>query len=91
MTSVYKGDQSFDEFLRLDAQGVLFERPITQRRSVVNQLAVTAAKVVDEIGRDAVWADIKDVFKTRIAGKVECSPDDVIHALDSALKVRQRV
>ena len=86
--SVYKGEQDFDSWLRLSTQGLLFERPIAEKDAALKRLTVLASRVIDDIGRDASWADLKGSLKDRASGRVAYTPDLIMTALESALRTR---
>lgn len=86
--NVYKGDQTFDEFLILSRQGRLFESPAVDPHTVTSRLAVIAARVVADLGRDASWVDLKDTLKSRAAGKVIYDSSLAVIALEAALRLR---
>lgn len=85
---VYTGDQPFADFVRLQSQGVLFVAPTRDPVMVKAKLEALAARVVDDLGRDADWADLKDTLKSRAAGKVVYDSALAVAALESALRQR---
>ncbi len=88
MGKVYTGTETFSDFLRLEAQGVLFVAPTRDPVMVKAKLEALAARVVDDLGRDAAWADLKDTLKSRAAGKVVYDSALAVAALESALRQR---
>ncbi len=86
--AVYKGDQSFTEFLSLSAQGTLFDAPVVDPEMIKRKLEVLAARVVEDLGREASWVDLKDTLKSRAAGKVLYNSELAVHALETALRMR---
>lgn len=86
--NVYKGDQPFADFVRLQSQGTLFEAPATNPEVVKRKLEVLSLKVVEDIGHDASWADLKDTLKSRAAGKVVYDSALAVAALENALRLR---
>ncbi len=52
------------------------------------KLEALAARVVEDLGRDASWADLKDTLKSRAAGKVAYDSALAVAALENALRQR---
>lgn len=85
---VYTGTETFSDFLRLQSQGVLFVAPTRDPVMVKAKLEALAVRVVDDLGRDASWADLKDMLKSRAAGKVVYDSALAAAALEYALRSR---
>lgn len=85
---VFKGEQSFENFVKLQNQGLLFEAPVVDSHVVASRLAVMAARVVENLGHEASWADLKDTLKSRAAGKVRYDSALAVTALENALRLR---
>jgi hypothetical protein len=85
---VYKGEEPYADFVRLQAQGVLFVAPTRDPVMVKAKLEALAARVVEDLGREASWADLKDTLKSRAAGKVVYDSSLAVAALESALRQR---
>ncbi len=88
---VYRGDQPFDVWLRLSDQGLLFEPFISAKDAALKRLTLLAVRVVDELGREAEWSDLKDTLKTRAAGRIAYDSDIIVNALDIALRERRQL
>lgn len=86
--NVYKGEQSFIDFLAMQAQGNLFYHPSANSEDIKRKLGSFAARVVNDLGHEASWADLKDTLKSRAAGKVLYNSDVAVKALENALRMR---
>lgn len=86
--NVYRGDQSFAEFVQQEGQGTLFAVPDADPDTIKRKLAALAVHVVEDLGRDADWADLKDTLKSRAAGKVSYDSTYAVLALEQALRTR---
>ena len=89
--AVYKGEQPYREWLALSRQGRLFETPITAKGAALKRLSVLAMHVVDELGQDAHWADLKDSLKLRATGRIAYNAELIVTALEFALRERKRL
>ena len=52
------------------------------------KLESLAVRVVNDLGREASWADLKDTLKSRAAGKVIYDSAMAVAALEYALRSR---
>lgn len=89
MRYVFKGEQKFSEFLLLESQGALFETKITARDRAIKKLTILAAKIVEELGCEADWNNLKETLKERAAGIVAYDSTTVALALDAAMRTRR--
>lgn len=89
--SVYKGEQSFEEWLALSQQGRLFETPETNRTVVQKRLNVVAMRVVADLGADADDFELRHTIKDRFIGRGVYDSGMVALALDAALRTRKRL
>ena len=88
MNRVYKGDQPYAEFVFLCSQSMLFQEAIAEPVAVKRKLASLARQVVEELGRESSWVDLKETLKTRASGKVLYTSESIATALDGALRLR---
>ncbi len=88
---VYKGEQSFQDWIALQAQGRLFKPFETDRAVVQKRLDVLAVRVVLDLGRDVDDFELRHVIKDRFAGKGDYDSGMVARALDAALRQRKRL
>lgn len=89
MSKVYTGEQSYRDFVQLQAQGCLFMGGPTRDPVLIKcKLEALAVRVVADLGRDASWADLKDTLKSRAAGKVIYDSAVAVAALEYALRSR---
>jgi len=87
--AVYKGEQSFQEFLVLSHQGILFDAPEVDRAQVQKRLNAIAMRVVADIGADADDFELRCMIKDRYAGRGVYDSGMVVEALRAALRIRQ--
>ncbi len=87
---VYKGEQAFEDFLRLESQGMLFDARVTARKAALDRLTVLATNIVNELGRETDDSELREIIKRRAAGKIAYDAQNVSEALDAALRVRRR-
>ncbi|HXI93994.1 MAG TPA: hypothetical protein VNO24_28740 [Blastocatellia bacterium] len=85
----YRGEQSFHEWLLLSRQEQLFETKITARDVALKRLTVLAVRVVDDLGRDANWTDLKESLKDRASGRIAYDSTTIAAALDAAIRERR--
>jgi hypothetical protein len=88
---VYKGEQSFQEFLLLSKQGTLFEKPVTDPVTVQKRLDVIASRVVTDYPHERSDFELRHLIKDRIAGRFVYDAGMVGQALDAAQRQRKRL
>ncbi len=86
--SVYKGEQPYEEWLTLSRQGRLFEQPVIDKAAALKKLTILASRVIDDIGRDASWVDLKGALKDRAYPKIVYDSALIVRALDAAMRQR---
>lgn len=86
--NVYKGEQSFADFVRLQSQGLLFDAPAADPADVKRKMDALSCRVVEDLGHEASWADLKDTLKSRAAGKVVYDSALAVASLENALRLR---
>lgn len=85
---VYKGEQPFREFLELEAQGCIFDAPIESSSERARIKLTELARTVLEEMPTELLSDVKEVMKTRAAGKIPYNADAIGKALDVAMRTR---
>lgn len=89
--AVYKGDQSFQEFLLLSRQGTLFEKPQEDPVRVQKRLDAIAMHVVADNPTESNDFELRHLIKDRIAGRFVYDAGMVGQALDAAQRQRKRL
>jgi hypothetical protein len=84
----YDGSLPIADFYRLQAQDSLFSAPLEDPFQIKRKLEALARVVIEDLGRDAQWIDLKETLKSRAAGKVLYNADSISAALDHALRLR---
>lgn len=90
MPLAYRGQQPFQEWLRLAAQEQLFDTKITAKGAALKRLTVLAGRVVDDLGREASWVELKESLKDRATGRIAYDSDLIVTALDAAMRTRRQ-
>ncbi len=91
MALVYKGEQSFKDFLLLSKQGMLFEEPIADPIKAQKRIDVIALRVVADNPSDTTDFELRHLIKDRIAGRFVYNAGMVGQALDAAQRQRKRL